>query len=91
MYLLANGWTSIIASWIYTICFTCLVTLARMSILFSIIRVIHGSPCLRAFTYACVAFFAACWIILIVEKVLYDNVLQTQGGTNRHLRQNPTA
>ena len=39
-----------------------------MSILFSIIRVIHGSPRLRGFTYACVAFFAACWVILIVEK-----------------------
>ncbi|KAF9233063.1 hypothetical protein BU15DRAFT_66922 [Melanogaster broomeanus] len=41
----------------------------RMSILFSIIRIIHGSPRLKKFTYLCVAFFAACWIILIVEKV----------------------
>jgi len=83
-----DGLTSIIASWIYSICFTSIVTcvftlislsgygfmpcfyrLARMSILFSIIRIIYLSPRLRAFTYTCVAFFVACWVVLVVEKV----------------------
>lgn len=44
--------------------------LVRMSVLFSIIRIIHGNPRLLKFTYACVAFFAACWVILIIEKVV---------------------
>ncbi|KAG8215899.1 hypothetical protein J3R82DRAFT_7869, partial [Butyriboletus roseoflavus] len=41
---------------------------ARMSILFSIIRIIHEGTCLK-FTHACVAFFAVCWVILIAERV----------------------
>ena len=41
-----------------------------MSVLFSIIRIIHGRPCLLNFTYACVAFFAACWVVLIIEKIV---------------------
>lgn len=41
-----------------------------MSVLFSIIRIIHGSPRLLRFAYACVAFYAACWVILIIEKVV---------------------
>lgn len=44
--------------------------LVRMSVLFSIIRIIHGSSFLLKFTYACVAFFAACWVILIIEKIV---------------------
>jgi len=67
--LLTNGLTSIINAWIYSIGFTCIVTLVHMSVLFSIIRIVHGS-CLLKFTYACVAFFAACWVILIVEKIV---------------------
>ncbi|KAF8548103.1 hypothetical protein OG21DRAFT_1526702 [Imleria badia] len=69
IYELENGLTSIVASWIYSICFTCIVTSARMSVLFSIIRITHGSPRLRRFTYACVALFAASWVILMIEKV----------------------
>ncbi|KAF8556638.1 hypothetical protein OG21DRAFT_1408671, partial [Imleria badia] len=69
MELLKNGSTAIVGSWFYSICFTCIVTLSRMSVLFSIIRIIHGSPRLGGFTYACVAFFATCWVILIVYKV----------------------
>ncbi|KAF9246230.1 hypothetical protein BU15DRAFT_58329 [Melanogaster broomeanus] len=34
-----------------------------------IIRIIHGSSRLKKFTYLCAALFAACWMILIVEKV----------------------
>ncbi|KAI9462080.1 hypothetical protein HD554DRAFT_2289948 [Boletus coccyginus] len=69
VYLLTDGLTSIVASWIYSICFTSIVTLARMSILFSIIRIIYLNPRLRAFTYTCVAFFVACWVVLVVQKV----------------------
>ncbi|KAG9312017.1 hypothetical protein JVU11DRAFT_7291 [Chiua virens] len=70
IYLKSNDLTSIVAGWFNSIGFTCIVTLARTSILYSIIRIIHGRPRLLKFSYACVAFFAACWIILIVEKVV---------------------
>ncbi|KIJ63580.1 hypothetical protein HYDPIDRAFT_92075, partial [Hydnomerulius pinastri MD-312] len=63
------GSTSIIASWITSLAFTCIVTAVRMSILLSITRVVQRTPFLRKVTYACAAFFAACWIILMVEKV----------------------
>ncbi|KAF9233065.1 hypothetical protein BU15DRAFT_54363, partial [Melanogaster broomeanus] len=66
--LLTSGSTSIAFAWTYMITFTCIVTAGRMSILFSIIRIVHGSPRLKKFTHLCAAFFAACWIILIVEK-----------------------
>ncbi|KAN0078382.1 hypothetical protein V8E55_010439 [Tylopilus felleus] len=70
VFLLTNGLTSIVTTWIYSIGFTSIVTLVRMSVLFSIIRIIHGSPRLLRFAYACVAFYAACWVILIIEKVV---------------------
>lgn len=41
-----------------------------MSILFSIIRIIHGNTHLLKFTYVCVAFYMACWVILVIEKVV---------------------
>ncbi|KAF9231423.1 hypothetical protein BU15DRAFT_14186, partial [Melanogaster broomeanus] len=68
-YLLTSGSTSIAFSWIYMITFTSTLAAGRMSILFSIIRIMHGSSRLKKFTYLCAALFAACWIILIVEKV----------------------
>ncbi|KAF9239314.1 hypothetical protein BU15DRAFT_46946 [Melanogaster broomeanus] len=68
-FLLTTGSTSIVFSWTYMISFTCIIAAGRMSILFSIIRIIPGSSRLKKFTYLCVAFFAACWIILTVEKV----------------------
>ena len=53
------------------ILFICLffIRLARMSVLFSIIRLIHSGSRLLKFAYACVAFFVSCWVIIIVEKV----------------------
>ncbi|KAH0835720.1 hypothetical protein J3R83DRAFT_9542 [Lanmaoa asiatica] len=63
-----NGLTFIVSTWIYFVGFTCIVALARMSVLFSIIRIIHGSPHLLKFAYACVAFFVAFWLIQVVEK-----------------------
>ncbi|KAF9231378.1 hypothetical protein BU15DRAFT_56200 [Melanogaster broomeanus] len=69
VFLLTTGSTSIAFSWTYSITFTSIVAAGRMSILFSIIRIIHGNPRLKKFTYLCATFFAACWIILIVEKV----------------------
>lgn len=44
--------------------------LVRMSVLFSIIRIAHGSPRLLKFTYTCVAFFAVCWAILVTMKIV---------------------
>lgn len=41
-----------------------------MSVLFSIIRIIHEGTRLLKFTYTCAALYAACWVILIVEKVV---------------------
>ncbi|KAG9311984.1 hypothetical protein JVU11DRAFT_7254 [Chiua virens] len=61
--------SSIVGGWIGSIGFTCIVTFARMSVLFSVIRIIHGPPRLLKFTYACVAFFAACWTVIIVAKI----------------------
>ncbi|KAF9233062.1 hypothetical protein BU15DRAFT_66921 [Melanogaster broomeanus] len=67
-FLLTNGSTSMVFSWTYMIAFTCIVTAGRMSILFSIIRIIHGSPRLKNLTYLSAVFFVACSVILIVEK-----------------------
>ncbi|KAH0835737.1 hypothetical protein J3R83DRAFT_9562 [Lanmaoa asiatica] len=68
IYLLTNDLTSIVVSWFETIGFTCIVTLARMSLLFSVIRIIHGNPRLLKFTYACATFFVASCLIQIVER-----------------------
>ncbi|KIJ05475.1 hypothetical protein PAXINDRAFT_29448, partial [Paxillus involutus ATCC 200175] len=64
------GLTSIVGAWTYSIGFTCIITAVRMSVLFSITRVIPESSRLRKFTHACAAFFAVCWVILIIEKIL---------------------
>ncbi|KAH0835726.1 hypothetical protein J3R83DRAFT_9549 [Lanmaoa asiatica] len=64
-----DGLTSVVVSWVESIGFTCIVTLARMSLLFSIIRIIHGNPRLLKFTYACAAFFVALCLAQIVERV----------------------
>ncbi|KAF9220657.1 hypothetical protein BS17DRAFT_713929, partial [Gyrodon lividus] len=63
------GLTSVVGSWTYSIAFTCIISAVRMSILYSITRLVDASTRLRKFTYVCAAFFATCWIILIVEKV----------------------
>ncbi|KAG9311985.1 hypothetical protein JVU11DRAFT_7255 [Chiua virens] len=65
-----SGPSAIVGAWIGSIGFTCIVTSARMSVLFSVIRIIHGPPRLLKFTYACVAFFAACWTVLIVARTV---------------------
>ncbi|KAF8837160.1 hypothetical protein BDN67DRAFT_909734, partial [Paxillus ammoniavirescens] len=64
------GLTSIVGSWMYSIGFTCIITTVRLSVLFSITRVISESSRLRKFTHVCAAFFAACWVILIIEKIV---------------------
>ncbi|KIJ08293.1 hypothetical protein PAXINDRAFT_102630 [Paxillus involutus ATCC 200175] len=69
-FLLTDDLTSIVGSWTYSIGFTCIITMVRMSVLFSITRVIPESSRLRKFTHVCAAFFAACWVILIIEKIL---------------------
>ncbi|KAF8836873.1 hypothetical protein BDN67DRAFT_983644 [Paxillus ammoniavirescens] len=68
-----DGLTSIVGSWTYAIGFTCIITAVRMSVLFSITRVIPESSHLRKFTHLCAAFFAACWVILMIEKILQSD------------------
>ena len=41
-----------------------------MSVLFSIIRIIPGKPCLLTFTYGCVAYCVVCWVTLVVMKAV---------------------
>ena len=47
----------------------CVFRLTRMSVLFSIIRIVQN-PRLLKFAYACVVFYVTCWVILIIEKVV---------------------
>ncbi|KAF9220658.1 hypothetical protein BS17DRAFT_759335 [Gyrodon lividus] len=61
--------TSIVVSWTYSIAFTCTTMAVRMSILYSIIRIVDTRTRLRKFTHVCTAFFAACWVILIAAKI----------------------
>ncbi|KIK74959.1 hypothetical protein PAXRUDRAFT_100597, partial [Paxillus rubicundulus Ve08.2h10] len=68
--LLTNGLVSIVGSWTYSITFICIITTVRMSILLSITRIIPESSRLRKFTHVCAAFFAACWVILIIATIL---------------------
>ncbi|KIJ67389.1 hypothetical protein HYDPIDRAFT_108134 [Hydnomerulius pinastri MD-312] len=69
VFLSTNGLASIITSWIYSIGFTCTIVAVRMSILLSIARIVQRTPFLRRLTFICAGFFAACWVILIAEKV----------------------
>ncbi|KAG9312703.1 hypothetical protein JVU11DRAFT_7126 [Chiua virens] len=68
-FLFTDGLTSIVNSWIYSMGFTCIVTVVRMSILFSIIRISQGEPRLLKVTYACVVFYVVVWTVLIAQKV----------------------
>jgi len=49
--------------------FTCVLWSARMSILFSIMRIIPYLMLLRRYSYGGAALFAAMWIVMIVQKV----------------------
>ncbi|OAX34815.1 hypothetical protein K503DRAFT_417163 [Rhizopogon vinicolor AM-OR11-026] len=56
--------------WLVPIALTCVVWAARMSIIYSILRVADPRNMLRRIVYGIVACFAVMWVALVVQKVL---------------------
>ncbi|KAH9923311.1 hypothetical protein B0H21DRAFT_781484 [Amylocystis lapponica] len=52
-----------------SVCFTCVLWWARISILFSVVRIIPFLMVLQKWAYASVAWFFAMWTVMLVQKV----------------------
>ncbi|KAI0938539.1 hypothetical protein AcW1_001753 [Taiwanofungus camphoratus] len=60
--------TRVIGYYLTSVSFTCVLWSARMSILFSIMRIIPNLMTLRRYASACAALFIAMWIVMLVQK-----------------------
>ncbi|KAH7922927.1 hypothetical protein BV22DRAFT_624772 [Leucogyrophana mollusca] len=58
-----------VSNWLVSIAFTCVVWSARMSVVFSIIRVANPPPTRRRCTLCVAAFFGVMWCGLLLQKI----------------------
>ncbi|KAH7921413.1 hypothetical protein BV22DRAFT_1072333 [Leucogyrophana mollusca] len=58
-----------VSIWIISVAFSCVVWSARLSVIFSIIRVVNPAPRLRRFAHCVAVAFGVMWIALVAQKV----------------------
>ncbi|KIJ69649.1 hypothetical protein HYDPIDRAFT_73628, partial [Hydnomerulius pinastri MD-312] len=69
LYLQAEWNVSVVGFWIYAFAFTCMVWAVRLSILFSVTRIIHPTQPLRRLMHALSALFLLLFIGLTAQKL----------------------
>ncbi|EPQ60159.1 hypothetical protein GLOTRDRAFT_21993, partial [Gloeophyllum trabeum ATCC 11539] len=60
----------VVAYWLVSLSFTCTLWAARMSQLFSVIRIIPAIMKMRKVAYALAGLFGAMWVALLIQKVV---------------------
>ncbi|KAJ7507298.1 hypothetical protein B0H11DRAFT_1971098 [Mycena galericulata] len=63
--------TRVVAYWMVVLSFTCTLWAGRMSVIFSIIRIIPHTLKLRKVTVYCAVLFGSMWVALLVHKVYH--------------------
>ncbi|EGN95667.1 hypothetical protein SERLA73DRAFT_186822 [Serpula lacrymans var. lacrymans S7.3] len=64
-----SGNTSLAAYWVYMFSFTCVLWAVRMSLVFSVVRMMSPSPLRRRLAFGIGGLFAMMWVGLLVQKV----------------------